>query len=98
LDSPFSDFTELFQQLANKDYPLIPNFLLHTIFKDIEGYVNAEIKKTYQLDFYLGKLKPVKVMSFVRAPVFFIGSVDDKLVHHNHLTQLYQNTTSFKEL
>lgn len=89
LDSPFADLKKLVKSLADDHLPILPNFLMETIFQDLESYVSSKISEHYQFRFKLSKLKPIKAMGLVTAPVFFVGSREDKLVSNDNLYSLY---------
>ncbi len=49
-------------------------------------------------DFNIRKLKPISIVSKIKCPIFFIGSINDTFVNVEHTKKLYRKTLSLKKL
>jgi pimeloyl-ACP methyl ester carboxylesterase len=95
-DSSFSDLEVLVNELSDDYIPFLPGFLVDSVIDSIQTHIEENVWKKEMTDFNIRKLKPLSVISKVKCPIFFIGSLQDSFVNVRHTKLLHERATSFK--
>lgn len=87
LDSPYSNFRKMANELAERKF-----FLLGLLVGPLLGLVTFGTEQRMNLD--LREFNPVEFASAIHCPVFFIASEDDEIVHPDHVRAYYEQCAS----
>ena len=98
LDSPFGDLQKVVLNLADKNLPILPNFVTEGIMNNVANYIKGVILEEYGQIFNVNQLKPIKVMSRLRIPTFFIGSQNDQIVDIYQIKEMFNETAAMKQI